>query len=64
MAAVERDRVTHLFCVPPVMIALAKLGRVGKHDLSSLRFIGTAVAPLGKDVMEAVARNFPEAVVA
>ncbi|PVH33227.1 hypothetical protein PAHAL_9G601400 [Panicum hallii] len=64
MAAVERHRVTHLFCVPPVMIALAKLGRAGKHDLSSLRFIGTGAAPLGKDVMEVVARNFPEAVVA
>ncbi|RLM80537.1 hypothetical protein C2845_PM12G10270 [Panicum miliaceum] len=47
-----------------VMIALAKLGRAGKHDLSSLRFIGTGAAPLGKDVMEVVARNFPEAVVA
>ncbi|RLN17663.1 hypothetical protein C2845_PM02G37200 [Panicum miliaceum] len=64
MAAVERHRVTHLFCVPPVMIALAKLGWAGKHDLSSLRFIGTGAAPLGKDVMEVVARNFPEAVVA
>ncbi|XP_066399776.1 4-coumarate--CoA ligase-like 1 isoform X2 [Miscanthus floridulus] len=64
MAAVQRHRVTHLFCVPPVMIALAKLGSVGKYDLSSLRFICSGAAPLGKDVMEGVAKNFPEAVIA
>ncbi|CAL4929106.1 unnamed protein product [Urochloa decumbens] len=64
MAAVERHRITHLFCVPPVMIALAKQGRAWKYDLSSLRFIGSGAAPLGKDVMDAVARNFPEAVIA
>jgi len=46
------------------MIALAKLGSVGKYDLSSLRFIGSGAAPLGKDVMEGVAKNFPEAVIA
>ncbi|CAN6285637.1 unnamed protein product [Urochloa humidicola] len=61
MAAVERHRVTYLFGVPPVMIALAKLGRAGKYDLSSLRFIGSGAAPLGKDVMEVVAKNFPDA---
>ncbi|CAL4920812.1 unnamed protein product [Urochloa decumbens] len=63
MAAVERHRVTHLFGVPPVMIALAKLGRAGKYDLSSLRFIGSGAAPLGKDVMEVVAKNFQEAAI-
>ncbi|RCV46512.1 hypothetical protein SETIT_9G537200v2 [Setaria italica] len=64
MAAVERYRVTYLFCVPPVMIALAKLGRAGKYDLSSLKFIGSGAAPLGKDLMEVVARNFPGTVIA
>ncbi|GJN09060.1 hypothetical protein PR202_ga27029 [Eleusine coracana subsp. coracana] len=63
MAAVQRHRVTHLFCVPPVMIALAKHGRAGKYDLSSLRFIGSGAAPLGKDVMEVVAKNFPDAAI-
>uniref|UniRef100_J3LK37 4-coumarate--CoA ligase n=1 Tax=Oryza brachyantha TaxID=4533 RepID=J3LK37_ORYBR len=60
MAAVQRHRVTHLFCVPPVMIALAKHGRAGKYDLSSLKFIGSGAAPLGKDVMEVVAKKFPD----
>jgi 4-coumarate--CoA ligase len=61
MAAVERHRVTYLFCVPPVMIALAKHGRAWRHDLSSLKFILSGAAPLGKDVMEAVAKDFPGA---
>jgi acyl-CoA synthetase (AMP-forming)/AMP-acid ligase II len=61
MKAVERYRVTNLFCVPPVMIALAKQGMAGKYDLSSLKYIGSGAAPLGKDVMEVVAKNFPKA---
>jgi 4-coumarate--CoA ligase len=63
MAAVQQHRVTHLYCVPPVMILLAKHGRAGKYDLSSLKYIGSAAAPLGKDVMEVVAMNFPDAAI-
>ena len=61
LAAVERHRVTYLFCAPPVMIALAKHGSGGRYDLSSLRCIGSGAAPLGKDVMQAVAEKFPNA---
>jgi 4-coumarate--CoA ligase len=61
LAAVERHRVTHLFCAPPVMIALAKHERVGRYDLSSLRCIASGAAPLGKDVVRAVADKCPEA---
>jgi 4-coumarate--CoA ligase len=61
MAAVERHRVTYLCCVPPVMIALAKHGSAGRYDLRSLKFIISGAAPLGKDVMEAVAKDFPSA---
>ncbi|PUZ38178.1 hypothetical protein GQ55_9G176400 [Panicum hallii var. hallii] len=58
LAAVERHRVTYLFCAPSVMIALARHGRGGRYDLSSLRCISSGGAPLGKDVMEAVANKF------
>lgn len=61
MAAVERHRITYLFCVPPVMIALAKHGSASRYDLSSLKFIICGAAPLGKDVMEAVAKDIPDA---
>ncbi|CAN6317771.1 unnamed protein product [Urochloa humidicola] len=61
LAAVERHRVTYLFCAPPVMIALAKHGSGDRYDVSSLRCICSGAAPLGKDVMEAVAEKFPDA---
>ncbi|KAL6273673.1 hypothetical protein ACE6H2_024365 [Prunus campanulata] len=60
---VEKYRVTHLFVVPPVMIALAKQSVVEKYDLSSLEFIASGAAPLGKDLMEECAKNIPQAVV-
>ncbi|ONM06690.1 4-coumarate--CoA ligase-like 7 [Zea mays] len=59
LAAIERHRVTYLFCAPPAMIALAKHSRGGRYDLSSLRCIGSGAAPLGKDVMVAMADRFP-----
>ncbi|XP_050243175.1 probable CoA ligase CCL10 isoform X3 [Quercus robur] len=60
LLAVEKYRVTHLFVVPPVMIALAKQSVVmKKYDLSSLRQVGSGAAPLGKDVMEECTKNLP-----
>ncbi|WVZ59690.1 hypothetical protein U9M48_009800 [Paspalum notatum var. saurae] len=61
LAAIERHRVTYLLCAPPVMIALAKHDGGGRYDTSSLRCIGSGAAPLGKDVMAAVAHKFPGA---
>nr|WGU11321.1 4-coumarate:CoA ligase 5.2 [Crinum x powellii] len=58
---VERYRVSHLFVVPPVMVGLAKHGKVlgKKYDLGSLRWVCSGAAPLGSDVMVEFAKNFP-----
>ncbi|GKF93207.1 hypothetical protein Tco_0279926, partial [Tanacetum coccineum] len=56
---VEKYKVTHLWVVPPVILALAKQDVVKKFDLSSLKQIGSRVAPLGKELMEECAKNFP-----
>ncbi|KAH7690446.1 4-coumarate--CoA ligase protein [Dioscorea alata] len=61
LKSIERFKVTHMYVVPPVMIALAKQGKSTKYDLSSLRFLGSGAAPLGKDVMEEVAKAIPKA---
>lgn len=59
LRSVKKYKVTHLYVAPPVMLALAKQSVVNKYDLSSLRQIGSGAAPLGKDVMEACAKNLP-----
>ncbi|GFZ12827.1 AMP-dependent synthetase and ligase family protein [Actinidia rufa] len=63
LRTVEKYRVTHLWVVPPIILALAKQSAVKKYDLSSLRHIGSGAAPLGKDLMAECAKNFPQAVV-
>ncbi|KHG26822.1 4-coumarate--CoA ligase-like 7 [Gossypium arboreum] len=60
---VEKYRATHLWVVPPVVLAMAKQNVVDKFDLSSLKQIGSGAAPLGKELMEECAQKFPQAVV-
>ncbi|KAH7690447.1 Acyl-CoA synthetase protein [Dioscorea alata] len=61
LRSIERFKVTHIYLVPPVMIALAKQGRITEYDVSSLRCLAAGAAPLGKDVMEEVAKVLPKA---
>lgn len=63
LKAVEKYRITHLWIVPPIILALAKNSAVKKYDLSSLKQIGSGAAPLGRDLMLECAKNFPHAVV-
>ncbi|KAJ0787357.1 putative AMP-dependent synthetase/ligase, AMP-binding enzyme domain, ANL domain-containing protein [Helianthus annuus] len=59
---VEKYRVTHLWVVPPVFLALAKQEVVNKFDLSSLKQLGSGAAPLGKELMEECAKKLPHVV--
>ncbi|KAL5709999.1 4-coumarate--CoA ligase [Ranunculus cassubicifolius] len=61
LRSVEKYKVTHLFVVPPVILALAKQSVTKKYDLSSLKQLGSGAAPLGKDLMEECAKNLPQA---
>lgn len=63
LRAIDKYRVTHLWVVPPVILALAKQNLVKKYDLSSLKLIGSGAAPLGKELMQECAKNFPRALV-
>ncbi|KAK8707789.1 hypothetical protein V6N13_058841 [Hibiscus sabdariffa] len=60
---VEKYRATHLWVVPPIVLAMAKRNVVDKFDLSALKQIGSSAAPLGKDLMEECAKKFPPAAV-
>lgn len=60
---VEKYRVTHLWIVPPIVLALAKHPVVKKYNLISLKQVGSGAAPLGKELMEECAKSLPQAVV-
>lgn len=64
LKTVEKYRVTRLWVVPPIVLALAKHALVDKYDLSSLKYIGSGAAPLGKELMEECAKRFPHTIVA
>jgi acyl-CoA synthetase (AMP-forming)/AMP-acid ligase II len=51
---IQRHRVEKLYIAPPVAIALAKHPMIDQFDLSSLKVVMSAAAPLGADVAGAV----------
>ncbi|KAJ0020403.1 hypothetical protein Pint_32077 [Pistacia integerrima] len=59
LRTVEKYRVTNMW----IVLALAKQSLVKKFELSSLKLIGSGAAPLGKELMEECAKNFPHAVI-
>ena len=57
LKVVQDHKVTHLYLVPPIVIALAKHPLVERYDLSSLRLVNSGAAPLDEDVQNAAARR-------
>ncbi|WP_445188419.1 AMP-binding protein [Pseudonocardia sp. Cha107L01] len=55
LAAIAEHRIDHLYIAPPIALALAKSPLVDDYDLSSLRVIVSAAAPLDADLGRAVA---------
>ncbi|GAA0896191.1 AMP-dependent synthetase [Virgisporangium aurantiacum] len=55
LTSLERDRITHAYIAPPVMLVLAKHPAVAKLDLSNLKRIICAAAPLDAGLQAAVA---------
>ena len=53
LATIQRYRVTKLYCVPPIILFMAKHPIVENYDLSSLADVMSASAPLATDVVRA-----------
>jgi 4-coumarate--CoA ligase len=51
---VQKYRITFLFVVPPILVAMAKNPdiRAGRWDLSSVKSVGSGAAPLGSAIVE------------
>lgn len=53
LAAIEKHRIAGLYVAPPIVLALAKHPAVSRYDLSSLRYIVSAAAPLDAELARA-----------
>jgi acyl-CoA synthetase (AMP-forming)/AMP-acid ligase II len=49
----QDQKISAAYLVPPIVLALAKHPLVDNYDLSSLRFILSGAAPLGKEITQA-----------
>ena len=57
LGLIQEHRITRLFAVPPIVLALAKHPMVDDFDLSSLKQVFSGAAPLGAELaLEAAAR--------
>ncbi|MFF5759278.1 4-coumarate--CoA ligase family protein [Streptomyces longwoodensis] len=57
LAAIQTHRITALYVAPPIVLALAKHPAVAQYDLSSLRYVISAAAPLDADLAAACAKR-------
>ncbi|MGV9787007.1 4-coumarate--CoA ligase family protein [Streptomyces sp. NPDC003435] len=55
LAAIETHRITGLYVAPPIVLALAKHPSVARYDLSSLKYVLSAAAPLDATLAAACA---------
>lgn len=53
LGAIQEHRISGLYVAPPIVLALAKHPAVGNYDLSSLRYIVSAAAPLDAELAAA-----------
>ncbi|MFG3318935.1 4-coumarate--CoA ligase family protein [Streptomyces sp. NPDC048171] len=57
LAAIQNHRITGLYVAPPIVLALAKHPLVAEYDLSSLKYIVSAAAPLDAQLAAACSRR-------
>lgn len=61
LSAIEKFRLTDLITVPPIVVGISKdiQARLGKYDLSSVREVVCAAAPLAREQAEAFEQLWP-----
>ncbi|MCH0562047.1 4-coumarate--CoA ligase family protein [Streptomyces sp. MUM 2J] len=57
LAAIQEHRITGLYVAPPIVLALAKHPLVAQYDLSSLKYVVSAAAPLDAQLAAACSRR-------
>lgn len=51
---IQDHRITFMYVPPPIVLALGKHPIVSKYDMTSVRWINSAAAPVSKDLVDAV----------
>ncbi len=57
LGLIQSEKVTRAYCVPPIILALAKHPIIDKFDLSSLKACLSGAAPLGREIQTECARR-------
>lgn len=57
LQVIQDQKVTHLYLVPPIVLALAKHPLVDKYNLSSVKLVNSGAAPLDAAVQNATAKR-------
>jgi acyl-coenzyme A synthetase/AMP-(fatty) acid ligase len=52
--SIDRHKITHAFVVPPMILHLANNPLADKFDLSTLKWMRCAAAPLGRGLIKKV----------
>lgn len=60
LRAIAALRITQIFIVPPIMITMVQSKNTQQFDLSCMRTILSAAAPLGDDLAQAFVNKFPQ----
>ncbi|MFD8000089.1 AMP-binding protein [Streptomyces mirabilis] len=63
LAAIEEHRIDHLYIAPPMALALLNCPQLDEYDLSSVKPIMSAAAPLDRDLARALAKRLDAVVV-
>jgi 4-coumarate--CoA ligase len=56
---IQDFKITFVYMVPPIVLALAKHPIVDKYDLSSIRMVNSGAAPLTRELIEQVNKRLP-----
>jgi acyl-CoA synthetase (AMP-forming)/AMP-acid ligase II len=61
LAAVARFKIEQISVVPPILIQLlSKQDECRRYDLSSIRFVYTGAAPLGRETTDDLLKMYPK----
>ncbi|GAB1541134.1 hypothetical protein NUACC21_38040 [Scytonema sp. NUACC21] len=63
LSLIQQHQITRIYVVPPMLLPLVKQSLVEKYDLSSLRVLTSAAAPLSRELIEECEKLLPHCVI-